>query len=129
MAKAPNGAGHTSRINGYRYITVNGKAMYEHRHLWEQHYGPIPSGCEVHHKNEIRHDNRIENFELLTKSQHRHLHGKNRFFGVFFVRNLKTRPYRTTLRVGGKTKNLGFYRDEVFAAALVSTYREVVLHG
>ncbi|MCX6222455.1 MAG: HNH endonuclease [Bacteroidia bacterium] len=33
----------------------------------------------VHHKNENRADNRIENLELMTRSEHCKLHAKNKF--------------------------------------------------
>jgi hypothetical protein len=63
---------------GYVYIWRNGKHVYEHRWLIEQKLGrkllPIE---QVHHKNRIRHDNRLENLELCKdikahRRQHRH---------------------------------------------------------
>ena len=37
-----------------------------HRVVWEAFNGPIPGRLEVNHKNLDRHDNRLENLELLT---------------------------------------------------------------
>lgn len=58
--------------------------MREHRWVWQQGHGPIPSGYIIHHRNEVRDDNRLENLKLMQKGQHtrEHLtgrrHGENR---------------------------------------------------
>lgn len=64
--------GRTVTRDGYVRITAGpNRHKYEHRVMWEQAYGPIPTGKDVHHQNEIRTDNRLENFELRDARPHR----------------------------------------------------------
>jgi HNH endonuclease len=69
-----NGERYVRPKSGYVTIVINGKHLLEHRYMWEQAYGPIPPKHDVHHKNHIRADNRLENFELLDWREHRRLH-------------------------------------------------------
>ena len=61
--------------NGYKEVRhPDGRRQQEHRFIWEQAHGPLPNGFVLHHKNGIRHDNRLENLQLMTRSEHSLLH-------------------------------------------------------
>ena len=46
----------------------------EHRRIWVSHYGTIPEGYVVHHKNGDKKDNRIENLQCVSIKEHGKLH-------------------------------------------------------
>lgn len=49
--------------------------IFEHRVMAEMHCGRfLKLEEDVHHKNEIKHDNRIENLEIISHSEHTILH-------------------------------------------------------
>jgi hypothetical protein len=72
--RAAKGSGWTN-TNGYRNVpTKRHVAVPEHRHVWEQHNGPIPASHHIHHINGNKLDNRIENLQCLPAVEHRALH-------------------------------------------------------
>jgi hypothetical protein len=64
----------------YKYYHKTGyveiaRHTYEHRYVFEQyHKCCLLSWGEVHHRNGIKHDNRIENLEGMVKKNHKALH-------------------------------------------------------
>lgn len=67
--------------NGYLRERIGvGKYKYTHRIAYENFLGRSLMRNEViHHKNGDKTDNRLENLELLTLSQHTKIHNKRRF--------------------------------------------------
>lgn len=62
--------GRTINRAGYASIRVAGRDVLEHRHFMEQMLGrPLREFENVHHKNGIRDDNRLENLELWVTHQ------------------------------------------------------------
>ncbi len=45
-----------------------------HQIVYEAMYGPVPNGCEIHHRNECKRDNRPENLHAPTKQEHDRQH-------------------------------------------------------
>ncbi len=54
---------------GY-WISTDYPRIRAHRWVWVSTHGLIPKGYHIHHRNEDKSDNRIENLELIEKSRH-----------------------------------------------------------
>jgi len=58
-------------LHKYKQIKINGKMVREHRYIMEQYLGRKLERWEhVHHINDDSSDNRIENLEVLSNSDH-----------------------------------------------------------
>ena len=57
-----------------RYYAEDKKLRMEHDVVWEDEFGTIPEGYEIHHRNGIKTDNRIENLRLKNDLKHKRIH-------------------------------------------------------
>ena len=63
------------------YYTLSSKEYYQkllHRVIQEEHYGEIPKGYVVHHKDGDKLNNDIENLEPMSLKEHGHMHHKGK---------------------------------------------------
>lgn len=67
----------TLRNHGY-YERTTGARTLLHRYIWTKEKGDIPPGWDVHHIDENKENNCIENFECLPKADHTRLHQKKK---------------------------------------------------
>ena len=58
------------------YSKIGGR--YAHRVIYERHFGPIPPGWVVHHKDEDKSNNDPANLEAMPRSEHHRLHALGR---------------------------------------------------
>lgn len=114
-------AGSISASSGYRVITINGKNYLQHRVAWLLHYHAWPETL-IDHGNLDNLDNRIENLRLAdhVKNGANRRGGKRRLMGSLKGASLSIRPgrnpvWRSSIRVKGKTQNLGSYQTELEA--------------
>lgn len=59
-----------SSSNGYPTIWNGKQNVLVHRLQWEKHFGEIPKGFVIHHKDENKLNWNIENLELLPMNKH-----------------------------------------------------------
>ena len=67
-----------SKLRGYVYIRVGKKWKKEHTEVWEKfHNKTVPKNMVIHHIDENKTNNDIENLMLLTIGEHNTIHTKN----------------------------------------------------
>ena len=127
----------TLRKDGYIQVSVGKKFRMEHLLIVERALGkPLPAGAEVHHVNEVRHDNRPENLVVCPdRAYHKLLHQRMRSFevtGSYDKRPCKyCKEYDDTANLVERHNNGSFhkacrdaynaeYRKRILEAALAS---------
>lgn len=81
----------TLRNTGYYSLTTGNRGLM-HRYVWQKEVGKIPKGWDIHHINEDRTDNRIENLECLPKAEHTRKYSPH---NNQYTKGRKRDPHRT----------------------------------
>ena len=56
-------------VKGHLRVKYKNKTMFVHRIIYEMHYGAVPHGMQIDHKNGNKSDNRLSNIRLATAAQ------------------------------------------------------------
>ena len=91
------------------------RRISEQRLVWEQNHGPIPDGMIVHHRDEDKLNNALENLELISREAHARMHARARAGGYEIRNGVEHKPCRECKEVlpltdfyrkpSGKTNN------------------------
>lgn len=108
---APKGSGHINH-DGYRYLEIDGREVFEHVLIVEKVLGRRLRGQEeVHHANEVKADNRPDNLVICpNRSYHKLLHTRTRALNACGNANWLKCKYCHKYDDPEKLKIFGFHR-------------------
>ena len=121
--------GWLDKSSGYHRAQIGADTWMLYRLIWIYHYGEIPVGKTVDHKDHDKANNRIENLRLATRSEQNKYQRKrsncsSQFIGVTWRKRNKKYEVNVNTYFEGKRKHkyLGSYQDEMTAAKVRDKY-------
>ena len=112
-------------ISKYGYVQfsvlMNGHKL-EHRYVWEKHNGKIPKGMQIHHINNIKTDNRIENLALVSNRENFQKADK---FGKGYY--LTKYGYKAQRRIDGVKRFFGYFSTP--GGAMIASRMAYITYG
>ena len=83
---------------------INMMPIHAQRWVWINHYGAIPPGMDIHHKDGNKSNNSIENLEMLSRSDHLKRHWEEGHYDIKRRREQldKVRPLKWLKSEAGK---------------------------
>lgn len=123
LYRGHSAVGWLDKSSGYHRIQIGSETWMLYRLIWIYHYGEIPVGMTVDHKDHDKTNNKIENLRLATRSEQNKYQRKrsncsSKFIGVHWRERAKKFEVYVNNYVDGdrKSKYLGSYTDENVAA-------------
>jgi hypothetical protein len=107
----------TLRKDGYREAKVDGVCYLEHVLVWLYVKGRYPTKY-LDHKNRLRSDNRFSNLRQVPRRAFNHANSCGRRVGIpkGVQWHEKARGWAARITVDGKSRYLGFFREQADAA-------------
>lgn len=66
-------------VEGRWWSKISDRYVSAHVKVWEDFMEtPVPEGCVIHHFNQDKQDNRIENLVCMTRAEHMRFHASHR---------------------------------------------------
>lgn len=117
--------------DGYLRVDLKEGSYAVHRLIWIYHFGHIPEGHLIDHKDHDKLNNNIDNLRIATPAQNLAnmkvtQRGSSVYKGVSYY--AKRNKWQANIRQNGKSKHLGYFESEQEAALYYNT-AAIVLFG